>query len=227
MVNLRRMYFRLLQAGIGLVVYLFLSGLSYAQEVSFSGGYNVSGTIFRDPFFDLVNYENQLYYDQEMKMPTLMHGVSIGLTINTSRNLNFELGFSRKSSISQKGYFGDRFGTYECKFKRIIGTGSLGLSFFSNPKLGISYDFVLFRVRWKRYNTPDGTLDGWGKLFNAPDVKNGLSLFLAYHYSFVEFKPFIQFLTPAQMLMNDGTISHSFSATNAGLCISFFLSKKE
>jgi hypothetical protein len=196
-----------------------------AQGISFSLGYNAAKMFRRDAFFDLVRYENKVYNDMDFEMPQLMHGLTAGLMISTNKNLNFEFSFTRKASISSMGIFGNRYGSYLCRMRRVLGTGSMGISFFENPRIGVSWDFGLYRVRWKRFDTTDGQ-DGWGKLFNAPDVKNGVSVYVAYRLLFVEIKPFAQFMSPAQMLLNDGTQSHTFSAANYGVSLSLFIQKE-
>lgn len=210
---------RKLKSGIT-ILSLLLSMFQTQAQSSITLGATIASPVRRDSYFDHIAYENKVYLNQDFTMPNYLLGFNMGLSAHLDSDfpVTFDFVYMRKvSKTKNEGTVGDRYGTYSAKLKRIIGSFTMGVSVFKNPRIGIGYDMGAFRVRWKKHG------EGWSKMFSFPDILNGFSLYAVYDLKPIQFRPYFQFFGVSDLLLDDGTKAYQFMSTNFGINISFML----
>lgn len=213
------------QAGILILLFLFIRQLPAEAQVHWKIGYNAAVLTQRDTYFDIRGHEIKEAFGSDFRLSPVMHGFSFGVSLPAVEDKFYlDAFYNRRSAATNTAAVEDENGNpYKLRIRNTINTTSLGVAFLKNPRIGISYDFGLHRIRQKYH--PENEFDNgrWKKKYYLNRITSGTTLYVAFRVKSIEIRPYLQLLELRDFLDSSTELHLMHPASNSGICINAVL----
>lgn len=220
--------FLIKRTGVFLFFLLLFRQEQAAAQVQWLAGYNAAVLTHRDTYFDIRSHEIKEAFGSDFRIAPVMHGFSFGVSLPAvEETFYLEAFYNRRSAATNTADVEDATGNpYKLRIKNTVNTTSLAIAFLKNPRIGISYDFGLHRIRQKYYPEDEFDKGRWKKKYYLNRLTTGATLYAAFRVKRIEIRPYLQLLELRDFLDSDTELHVMHPASNFGICINAVLGNR-